>query len=224
MLVVKDSHWPVVFQHHLLSLAAIPLISALELALGRDADLNQELRAGGVSNLPAALVGSPSDFVAVAETMLGQRLGADSRLLGYVIAAFTLLTLLFGASIVAYIPRVVAGGVLSFMGLAFLVEWLYDSWFRVSRADYVMIWVIMLAIGLVGFLEGVAAELHGNLFFGTARRLFSHLRTSLEARGLEQIQFVVLDFRLVTGMDSSVTTSFQRLVRHLTQADVQLVV
>lgn len=285
VLAIKDAHWSVVFQHHLLSLAAIPLIStvglllnasALELALGRDADLNQELRAGGVSNLLAALVGSPSGFVAVAETTLGQRLGADSRLLGYVIAAFTMLTLLFGASIVAYIPRVVAGSVLSFMGLAFLVEWLYDSWFRVSRMDYVMIWVIMLAIGLVGFLEGVTigvlvaailfvfnysridalrhmytrhhypspvtrppaedelleaygsqivmAELHGYLFFGTAHRLFSHLRTRLEARGLQQIQFVLLDFRLVTGMDSSVMTSFRRLVRHLAQADVQLVV
>ncbi|MEZ4584544.1 MAG: hypothetical protein R3A10_23420 [Caldilineaceae bacterium] len=75
-------------------------------------------------------------------------------MLGYVVAALTILTLFFGA--IAFIPRMVAGGVLCCMGLAFLVEWLYDSWFRVSKLDYVMIWIIMLAIGLVGFLEGVA--------------------------------------------------------------------
>ena len=284
LLAVRETHWSIVFQHHTLSLAAIPLISAvalllnataLELALGRDADLNQELRAGGISNLLAALVGSPSGFLAVAETTLGQRLGADSRMLGYVVAALTILTLFFGASLIAFIPRMVAGGVLCFMGLAFLVEWLYDSWFRVSKLDYVMIWIIMLAIGLVGFLEGVAigvlvaailfvfnysrieavrhmytrrhypshvtrppaedelleahgsqivmAELHGYLFFGTAHRLFSQLRTRLDEHGLEQIRFVLLDFRLVTGMDSSVNTSFRRLVRYLAQGDVQLV-
>ena len=284
LLAVRETRWSIVFQHHTLSLAAIPLISAvalllnataLELALGRDADLNQELRAGGISNLLAALVGSPSGFLAVAETTLGQRLGADSRMLGYVVAALTILTLFFGASIVAFIPRMVAGGVLCCMGLAFLVEWLYDSWFRVSKLDYVMIWIIMLAIGLVGFLEGVAigvlvaailfvfnysrieavrhmytrrhypshvtrppaedelleahgsqivmAELHGYLFFGTAHRLFSQLRTRLDEHGLEQIRFVLLDFRLVTGMDSSVNTSFRRLVRYLAQGDVQLV-
>ena len=284
VLAVKDAHWSTVFQHHILSLAAIPLINvvalllnatALELALGRDADLNRELRAGGISNLLATLVGSPSGFLAVAETSLGQRLGADSRMLGYVITALTIVTLFFGASLMAFIPRVVAGGILCFMGLAFLVEWLYDSWFRVSRIDYVMIWIIMLAISLGGFLQGVAigiliaailfvfnysrieavrhmytrhhypshvarspaedelleahgsrivmTELHGYLFFGTSHRLFSRLRTRLDEQGLDQIRFVLLDFRLVTGMDSSVTTSFQRLVRHLAQADVQLV-
>jgi SulP family sulfate permease len=47
------------------------------------------------------------------------------------------------------------GGLILFVGLSFLTEWLYDAWSQLPRIDYVLVWVILIVIGAVGFLEGV---------------------------------------------------------------------
>ena len=69
----------------------------------------------------------------------------------------------------------------------------------------------------------IIEELQGYLFFGTAQKLFTCLRTQLDERASPQPTHLLLDFRLVTGMDSSVTLSFQRFLRYLQEIDVQLV-
>lgn len=52
-------------------------------------------------------------------------------------------------------------------------------------------------------------ELQGFVFFGTASRLLSRIRAHAEDRN---VQFVVCDFRLVTGVDSSAMAIFERIV------------
>jgi len=44
---------------------------------------------------------------------------------------------------------------LFFLGLAFLVEWLYDAWFKLAFVDYLVVVLIMLAMGAIGVLQGV---------------------------------------------------------------------
>src|SRR6185295_11474696 len=63
---------------------------------------------------------------------------------------------LFGASLLSLIPKLIAGGLIFFVGLSFLTEWLYDAWFQLPRIDYVLVWVILVVVGAVGFLAGVA--------------------------------------------------------------------
>lgn len=53
-------------------------------------------------------------------------------------------------------------------------------------------------------------ELQAYLFFGTADRLRTRIEGRLESGGLE---FVILGFRHVTGMDSSALLSFEKLAR-----------
>ncbi|MEZ4859884.1 MAG: SulP family inorganic anion transporter [Caldilineaceae bacterium] len=165
LLALRGAAWPLILTEHGASLAAIPLMSilalllntgALEVALGRDADVNRELRAGGIANVLALLAGSPPGFVAVTESALGQRLGGGGRLRGVVIAAVSVATLLFGATFLAYIPRLVVGGLLAFLGFVFLFEWLYDAWFKLMKLDNLLIWLITIVIALFGFLAGVA--------------------------------------------------------------------
>ena len=55
--------------------------------------------------------------------------------------------------------RVVLGGMVCYMGLAFLAEWLYDAWFRLSRLDYALIVIILALIAVFGILPGVIAGL-----------------------------------------------------------------
>jgi SulP family sulfate permease len=129
--------------------------SGIELIADREVDLNRELRAAGAANLVAGLGGGPVGFHALSLTALAQRTGAKSRVVGLVAAAVVALGLLFGASIMSLVPRVVLGGLLLFLGLSFLVEWLIDAWPRLPRADYAVVVLILLVIGAFGFLQGV---------------------------------------------------------------------
>jgi SulP family sulfate permease len=82
-------------------------------------------------------------------------MGISSRLVSLFAASVTGITLLFGASLLSLIPKLIAGGLIFFVGLSFLTEWLYDAWFQLPRIDYILVWVILIVVGAVGFLEGV---------------------------------------------------------------------
>ena len=53
--------------------------------------------------------------------------------------------------------------------------------------------------------------LHGFIFFGTANDLLDEISDRLNNPDLPQLQFVVFDFRLVNGIDSSAVLSFMKL-------------
>ncbi|MGH2678062.1 MAG: SulP family inorganic anion transporter [Actinomycetota bacterium] len=146
----------------LLIVAAMALLlnaSGIELARGQDADIDRELRAAGVANLASSVGGGIVGFQALSFTALAQRTGSSSRLVGVVGAAICAATLVFGAEPLSLFPRWVLGGLVVFLGLSFLVEWLYDGWFRLARRDYVVVVLIVLAVAVLGFLPGVAVGL-----------------------------------------------------------------
>ncbi len=129
--------------------------SVIELAVERDIDLNRELRATGIANMVAGLGAGIPGYVGISSTTLGYKIGADSRLVGLTVALFAGIILVVGASALSIAPKVVLGGLLLFMGLEFLIEWVYQAWFKFSRSDYLIIITILLVVMLVGFLEGV---------------------------------------------------------------------
>jgi SulP family sulfate permease len=86
-------------------------------------------------------------------------MGARTRLVGIAAGLVSGAAFLFGAQILSLMPRVVLGGLVCYLGLAFLAEWLYDAWFRLSRLDYAVIIVILALIAIVGILPGVIAGL-----------------------------------------------------------------
>jgi SulP family sulfate permease len=88
---------------------------------------------------------------------LAQRLGAKSRLVNLVSALFCGAALFFGASLISYIPKVVLGGMLLYLGLSFLSEWLIDARRFLPATDYLLVWLILGIIVAFGFLQGIAA-------------------------------------------------------------------
>ncbi len=54
-------------------------------------------------------------------------------------------------------------------------------------------------------------ELQGFLFFGTANTLYEHIKQKINRENNLPVVFIVLDFRLVSGLDSSVVLSFLKL-------------
>jgi sulfate permease, SulP family len=150
-------------------------VSGIELAAGRDLDLNRELRAAGAANVALGLGAGMVGFHALSLSVLAHRIGARSRLPGLVAAAVVMAALIIGASVVTVVPTPVIGGLVVFLGLGFLVEWIVDAWSRLPRVDYMVVLLILLAIAFFGFLVGVGI----GLVFAVALFVVDYSRTEI---------------------------------------------
>jgi sulfate permease, SulP family len=66
---------------------------------------------------------------------------------------------IIGASVIELMPRMIVGGVLVFLGLAFLVEWVWDKRKVLPPLEYGVVLVILAVIVARGFLPGVVVGL-----------------------------------------------------------------
>jgi len=161
---ISQVEWPAILSQLdkigaviVLSLVSLLLnVSALEVAVKEDIDMNRELGVAGVTNVVAGLFGSTVGYQSLSLTVLAHRLNAKTRLAGVFAALVCGGTLLFGASLLSYFPKPILGGVLLFMGLSFLAEWVIDAREHLPRIDYLLVLMILIAIASIGFLEGIA--------------------------------------------------------------------
>lgn len=130
--------------------------SALELAAQEDLDFNRELRALGTANVLSGLGGGLAGFHAVGLSTLNLRSGLPARWGGTLVAGLSVLMLWLGAWPLAYIPRMVLGGLLLYLGLRSLWRWLFVTWGQMPWAEYVLLWLIPIVIATLGLLPGVA--------------------------------------------------------------------
>jgi sulfate permease, SulP family len=134
-------------------------ISGTELILNRDLDTNQELRDAGFLNVVSGALGGIPGYHALSLTALAQRMSVNARAAGLVAALVPLAAVVFGASVVELIPRMIIGGVLVFLGLAFMVEWVWDKRRSLPPVEYGFVLVILAVIIARGFLPGVVIGL-----------------------------------------------------------------
>jgi SulP family sulfate permease len=133
--------------------------TGLELAIERDIDIDHELRAAGVANILSGLGGGMIGYQALSESALSFRLGARGRLVGVGIGVITILILFTSASILTFFPKMILGGLLLFLGIEFLVEWVISGWKKLSRIDYSIVMLILIVIATTDFLMGVGIGL-----------------------------------------------------------------
>jgi SulP family sulfate permease len=275
--------WDLVFSQTggmviILLLSVISLLlnaSALELETKQDLDLNFELRAAGISNLFSGFFAGLVGFHQLGLSVMNQKLGARTRLVGVFAAFLCIAVLVAGTAIISYLPKFVLGGLLLFLGLDFLYEWVFQSWFKLPKSDFIVIILILVVIASVGFLEGVAVgivaaiilfainysqvdiikheltvatfqstiarpklhkrllrrygkqvlilELQGYIFFGTANQLLEKIRGHINNYRDSHLCFLVVDFSQVTGIDSSVVVSFNKMMNLLLENDATIV-
>ena len=142
--------------------AALVMLSTLgetEVALDRELDTDQELRDAGLLNLVAGALGSIPAFHSLSSTSLAARLHVDARRAGVVAAAVPLAALLFGATVLELIPRMIVGGMIAFLGLSFIVEWAWDRRRSLPRVEYVVVLVILAVVVGRGFVPGFVVGL-----------------------------------------------------------------
>lgn len=246
-------------------LALLLNATGIEMAVDGDLNLNRELRAAGAANVLIGVAGGMPGYHKLSATALAHSLGARTRMVAVVAAGVCAMALVVGASAVSLLPRLAIGGLVAYLGLNLLMEWVYDAWFRLGQTEYLLVLAILVVIAAVGFLPGVAAgtgvalvlfvvessrtevvtgeftastlpsnmdrapaeqavvsarseaihimRLQGFLFFGTANRLLQRIRDRAEDPGLAPLEFLVLDFKRVSGIDSSAVLTFVKMSR-----------
>ncbi len=161
--LLKQVNWKLIAEQAN-NIAAIALISmvamllnsnALELIAKTDIDVNHELITTGFANIAGGFAGGSVGYHYLGFSAIPFRMNIKSRWVAVIAACVTGFVLLFGASLLSLIPMLMAGGVLFFLGITFLVEWLYDAWFQLPRVDYVLVVLILMVVATFGFLEGV---------------------------------------------------------------------
>jgi SulP family sulfate permease len=261
--------------------AGIALVSlmlnatSLELVFQNEVDINRELRAAGVTNMFTTFTGGMVGFLSVSLSPLIHRTGSRSHLPSIIAAVLLAFMLFFGFGILAYFPKAILGGLLLFLGIDFLNEWVISSLKRFTPIEYTVVFLILIVIASTDFLVGVGVgliamiimfvvsysrvsvvqhilsgaqihsnvernaieqrelsrrgegiyivELRGFLFFGTANSMVELIRDRVADKSKMHPKFVLIDFKNVTGLDSSAALSFVKTEQLAKKNDFKMV-
>jgi sulfate permease, SulP family len=133
--------------------------SALDVESHRETDINHELRTIGVGNLLSGLCGGMVGFTSLGLSRLVREAGGRSRWVGWSMVAVCLLCLAGNLDWVGYLPKFLLGGLLFYLGLLFLHEWLVLAWRKLPWTDYVAVVTILAVIATTGYFQGVMVGL-----------------------------------------------------------------
>jgi SulP family sulfate permease len=246
--------------------------AGLELATRQDVDLDRELSASGLANILAGLGGGMVGYLSMSRTLLNVQAGAASRAAGVWTAILCAAVAFVFTESISFVPRPLLAGLLLYLGLALLREWLWDAYGKLPLREYAIIVTILVLMAAVGVITGVAfglavasmffvwsysradyirhrlsSDLHrsntersledmaalaqmgtraralalqGYLFFALAAGLVERCRELIRR---ERVQYLLLDFRMVQGLDASAALSFAKLSQLCAQHRVALV-
>jgi SulP family sulfate permease len=245
-------------------LAVVVLADAasMEAALGRHLEPNGTLRAFGLANLASGAIGGFPSVMSLSGTLLAHRCATPCRSVGIAAAAVPLALIWIGPQMLGIVPAFVVGGIVVYVGLEFVAEWIVLLWRRLGMPDRAILIAVVAGVSFAGFAEGfilglllgfiffvvrsstlpvvrhettgryrfshvdraeadrellrragdgtLVLELGGFLFFGSAWRVLERVRR----RALDQprLHAVILDFRRVTGIDSSGWHNFHKII------------
>src|SRR5262245_18069427 len=236
------------------------LLNAAGLELATQREVDRELRASGLASRVSGLGGGMVGYLSVSRSLLNARAGATSRAAGVWTAALCAGIALFCMPLLFYFPRPVLAGLLIYLGVALLREWVWDTFFRLPFREHALIVAILVLIAAQGIITGVvfgllvasfffaysysratyirhdlsvarhrsnkertledtallqergdlarALCLQGYLFFALASRLVETCRDLIVQAG---VRYLLLDFRMVQGLDASAALSLSKL-------------
>ena len=137
------------------TLALLMNVGGLELLARRDADLDHELQTMGATNVGLALLGTPPAYHSLGISAIGYRLGIHSPVIPTIVAGILIVAAVTGSALVSAMPVALAAGLLAFIGLGFLADWLIEARPRMPALEYGLMLVIIVVIATLGFLPGV---------------------------------------------------------------------
>lgn len=247
--------------------------TGVEVATLREADLERELNVTGLANILCGALGGYTGCISVSRSILNFSAGGRGRLSGLTSAAISASMLIVAPALLGFMPKLVLGGLLVYLGSDTLHKWIVQSRRRLTMPEYLSLLAIILIILKWGFVAGILIgvvigctifalsasrvssikfgfdgteyrssldrsrdeqallSIHGSeiqglklqsyLFFGSANRLYQHVKALLQRH--PECRFLVFDFKLVTGIDSSAAYSFDQIKRAALDRGIDLV-
>ncbi len=155
--------WPTILQHSaaILVLAVASAISMLlnnsgfELQVGRDFDINKDLRVTGIANLAGGLFGSWPGYISPASSLINARQGQQLPVTGILVSVGIALTIWLAIPLLSLAPLFVIGSGVAYIGMLFLADWVFASYHRLTIGEYLVVLCIVATIALFGLAQGV---------------------------------------------------------------------
>ncbi len=158
-LAVARSWAPIVVAVGVAALVLLSDLDGIEAHLDRNLDTNEAFRVAGLLNLVSGALGGIPGFHDRHLTTAAARSGVDARRAGLVAAIVPAAALLFGATVIESIPKMIVGGMLVFVGLSLIVEWAWDRRRSLPRIEYVVVMVILAVVVARGYMPGIVVGL-----------------------------------------------------------------
>jgi SulP family sulfate permease len=163
MLPPEQIHWRVIFGHapEFVVVAAVSALTILlnasgaGLACRQDPDLDQEMRAAGLANLLNGALGGIVGYQSLSRTLLNHRAGGVARSSGLAAAAGCLIVVLLLPDLIGWMPKSVLVGLQLYIGIGLIQEWLFRSYRKLGRGEYLLIPLIVLVVAVHGVVAGV---------------------------------------------------------------------
>lgn len=165
--IVTQADWSAILSQLpvILTIVLIATIGAslnatgIELALGRDLDINREVKGVGIANTLAAFVGGMPGYHFVGQTILAGRLGHTGRIAGISAAAACLVVFFMGGTVLSFLPVGMFASVIAYLGLDLLYTWLWAERPNLKPRDYAIVILIPIVAISVSFLTAIAVGL-----------------------------------------------------------------
>lgn len=141
------------------AIAVLMNISSMETAGNSDADIEDELKASGLGNIASGALGGIAGFHGVWPTLLGWRVSGPAQYAGLAVAVVCIAALLFGGDLLVLMPLPVFGGLLIWVSITLLKQWLVDTYYQLTIGEYAIIVLMALVINAGGFAGGLITGL-----------------------------------------------------------------
>ncbi|KAK9845864.1 hypothetical protein WJX81_004564 [Elliptochloris bilobata] len=130
-------------------------------------DFNHELQTVGLSNIVTSLTGAGlTGSYIFSQTLFSMRAGVHTKLHGWIIAGVELAVFLVPYSIVQYMPNLFYGSLLCLFGIEISLDWLFHSYHKVARSEFVLLWMTFLSVVYSDLQTGIlAGMLYSVIFF-----------------------------------------------------------
>ena len=148
---------PAMFALTFFGILHVPInVPALAIAAEEDdLNLNRELVAHGISNAVSGFAGSIQNYLVYVNSDLFISNGGNHRLAGLMLAAATFGVLLAGPDMIGFVPVMVVGALIFYLGIELLLEALYETWGKMNKLEYLTVVAIVLTMGIYDFVVGI---------------------------------------------------------------------
>jgi SulP family sulfate permease len=130
-------------------------VSGIELLAKKDLDPDHELEVMGYTNVVNGMLGGFPGVHDASDTALVDRLGGKDRLMGIVNSLLVAAAILAGTEFMELVPTFLLGGLLIYVGLEFLIDWVWKARDELPLSDYVVVILILVVIIFSDILQGV---------------------------------------------------------------------